>query len=272
MAGSTPVDVRAARTFLFVPGHRPERFAKATAAGADAVLLDLEDAVAESAKDDARAHVEEWLRNGGAGAVRINAVGTPWHSADLAMVALLGCPVVVPKADDPAALDAVRVRLRPGVELIPLIETARGVAQAADVCAVPGVARPAFGSVDLATELGIAPDDQLALTTARSLVVLGAATAGVAAPIDGVTTALDDESVLVDDVRHGLRLGLTGKLCIHPRQIQPVHTTLAPSPDEVAWARRVIEASTDGAAVAVDGQMVDRPVVERARRLLSRAG
>lgn len=259
-----------ARTMLFVPGHRGERFAKAAASGADGILLDLEDAVAGPDKDLARDQVRQWLERGGAGGVRINAAGSPWHDDDLAMVAGHGCPVMVPKADDAAGLSAIGAGLLPGTSLIPLIETALGVRRAGEICAVPGVVRPAFGSVDLAFELGVAHDDQLALGTARSLLVLAAAAAGVAAPLDGVTTALDDEQALLDDLRHGVRLGLTGKLCVHPRQIAPIHAALAPSEEDIAWARRVVAVAGDGAAVSVDGQMVDKPVLDRARRFLSR--
>lgn len=259
-----------ARTMLFVPGHRGDRFAKAVAAGSDGVLLDLEDAVAEADKDSARDQVRRWLEQGGAGGVRINAAGTPWHDDDLAVVAEHGCLVMVPKADDPDRLGAIRDRLPPHTPIVPLVETALGVRRAFEICAVPGVVRPAFGSVDLASELGVAHNDHQALATARSLLVLAAASAGVGAPLDGVTTALDDEQALLDDLRHGLRLGLTGKLCVHPRQIAPIHAALAPSEADLAWARRVVDAAGDGAAVSVDGQMVDRPVLDRARLLLRR--
>jgi citrate lyase subunit beta/citryl-CoA lyase len=141
-----------ATTFLFVPGDRPDRFGKAVASGADVVILDLEDAVAPGDKDSARAHVETWLQDNEA-VVRINAPGTPWFDADAALVTSRGVPVVVPKAETPGALAGFR-------EVIALIETARGVERAGELAAVPSVTRLAFGSVDLAAELGVAPEDR----------------------------------------------------------------------------------------------------------------
>jgi len=262
-------DLGAARTLLFAPGHRPDRFDKAASSGADAVVLDLEDAVAAEAKDDAREHVRAWLAGGAPGVVRVNAVGTPWYEDDVAVVAGLATAVMLPKAD-PSTVADVRSRLPASTPIIPLLETARGIDRAAATCAVDGVVRPAFGSVDLAAELGVRHDDHHALATARSMLVLGAAAAGVRAPLDGVCTTLDDEQVLADDVREGLRLGMGGKLCIHPRQIATVHAALAPSEADIAWARRVTAAAAHGGATAVDGQMVDKPVLDRARALLSR--
>jgi citrate lyase subunit beta/citryl-CoA lyase len=141
-----------ATTFLFVPGDRPDRFGKAVASGADVVILDLEDAVAPGDKDSARAHVETWLQDNEA-VVRINAPGTPWFDADAALVTSRGVPVVVPKAETPEVLAGFR-------EVVALVETARGVERAGELAAVPSVTRLAFGSVDLAAELGVAPEDR----------------------------------------------------------------------------------------------------------------
>ncbi|HKS46474.1 MAG TPA: CoA ester lyase [Amycolatopsis sp.] len=258
----------AARTLLFVPGHRPDRFAKAMAAGADGVVLDLEDAVGPDDKPAARAAVAEWLAQHGTDVlVRINAPGTPWFDEDLELVAKHGCAAMIPKAEDRGTLEGLELPL-----VIPLVETAAGVLKAAEICAARGVVRAAFGSVDLAGQLGVAPDDHLALTHARSALVLASASAGVASPLDGVTTNLSDLEVLREDMRMARRLGYTGKLCIHPRQVEPLHALLAPTPEELAWAEEVIAAGGDGAATAVAGHMVDKPVLERARRLLERAG
>lgn len=251
----------AARALLFVPGHRPDRFDKAAASGADGVILDLEDAVAPAGKDAARAHVDEWLSRGGNALVRINGSGTPEFEADLEVVAKHGCPVVLPKAEDPSVLAGI------GVPLVPIIETAAGIEAATAVCAVKNVVRAAFGSVDLATQLGVRHDDELALGYARSRLVLASTANGIAPPIDGVTTCLGDESVLEADIQHARRLGFGGKLCIHPKQVSAVRKGFAPTEEELSWARRVLEAGES--VSAVDGQMVDRPVLERARRLLA---
>ncbi|WP_431873539.1 HpcH/HpaI aldolase/citrate lyase family protein [Amycolatopsis sacchari] len=253
-----------ARTFLFVPGHRPDRFPKAHA---DVVVLDLEDAVGPDQKVAAREHVRAWLAGGHPAMVRINPPGTPWHEEDLALAVEHGCPVMLPKAEDPAVLAALGV----SAGVVPLVETAAGIARAAEVCAAPGVVRPAFGSVDLAAQLGVDHRSHEALRYARSALVVAAAAAGRAAPVDGVTTALDDEDALVADLEHALTLGLTAKLCVHPRQVPVVHRRLAPTPEEVAWARGVLAAAEDGSVAVFEGQMIDRPVVLRAQAVLARA-
>ncbi|WP_293002317.1 CoA ester lyase [Mycobacterium sp.] len=260
-----------ARSLLFVPGDRPDRFAKAAASGADGVVLDLEDAVAAPGKEAARQHVDSWLASGGVGVVRINGFGTPWFEPDVAMVSAHRCVVMLPKANRPRDVVDVRSSLHVDTPLIPLIETASGVLDAAAICAAPGVVRAAFGSVDLSTQLGIDPADRQALAFARSAVVLASAAAGVAPPLDGVTTDLDNADVLGHDAEHAAALGFTGKLCIHPAQISVVNRTFTPAQRDVDWARKVVDATGSGGVAVVDGQMIDKPVVERAERILDRA-
>ncbi|WP_191244975.1 HpcH/HpaI aldolase/citrate lyase family protein [Amycolatopsis deserti] len=258
-----------ARSFLFVPGHRPDRFAKAAASGADVVVLDLEDAVGPESKAEAREHVRSWLADGHEAVVRINGSGTPWFSDDLTAVAGRARAVMVPKAEDRAVLNLVADRS--GTEVIPLIETATGVLLAAEVCAADPVVRPAFGSIDLAAQIGVDHRSHAALRHARSAVVLAAAAAGRGAPIDGVTTALDDEAVLRADLEHAIELGFTGKLCIHPRQAGPVNAAFTPTEAEIRWAEEVLASVTDGSVAVHNGQMVDRPVILRAQAILARA-
>jgi citrate lyase subunit beta/citryl-CoA lyase len=262
------VDVVAARSMLFVPGHRPDRFAKAAASGADAVILDLEDAVGADQKVEAREHVRRWLDEGNPAVVRINAAGTPWHDEDVAMVATRAGAVLVPKAEDPAVLGALARQLSGGI--VPLIETAAGILGAAAICGVPSVSRPAFGAVDLAVQLGVDHRSYEALRHARSTIVLAAAAAGCAPPMDSVTTALDDDEVLAADLREALTLGFTGKLCVHPRQVEVVHHAFAPSAEDVEWARGVLAAAVDGSVMVYRGQMIDRPVLVRAKAILAR--
>ena len=257
----------AAGTLLFVPGHRPERFDKAAAAGAGAVVLDLEDAVGPDEKDAAREHVRAWLAAGGTGVVRVNSADTPWYADDLAAVAGAATAVMLPKAEDPAV---VRATAGSAGAVLPLIETARGVFDARAVCDVPGVVRPAFGSVDLAAELSVDPADRSALQLARQTLVLAAAAARVGSPVDGVTTAYRDEELLRADIAHARALGFGAKLCIHPAQVAVAEQAYRPSDDELDWARRVT--ATAGTSVGtVDGQMIDKPVLERARAVLARA-
>ena len=255
-------------TLLFVPGDRPERFDKAVAAGPDLVVLDLEDAVAAGAKDDARAHVVDWLSGGGRAAVRVNAAGTPGHDDDVRALAGLPVTVMVPKAEDPAALAELAGRLHADTRLLALVETATGVLAAAALAAVPQVDRLALGTFDLAAQLGVSPDDREAMAGARHALVLGSAAAGLAPPVDGVTGDVGDEERLRDDLAYGVRLGFGGKLCVHPRQVPVARKAFLPGPEEVAWARRVLEAADGSGAVLLDGAMVDKPVVDRARRIL----
>ncbi|MFF1834787.1 HpcH/HpaI aldolase/citrate lyase family protein [Streptomyces sp. NPDC058231] len=262
----TSARLAAARAFLFVPGHRPDRFDKAAAAHADTVIIDLEDAVAAADKDAARRSAGDWLAGGGRAMIRINAPGTPWYTEDVDLVTSYGCPVVIPKAEDPVLIG----RVGAVCAVVPLVETALGVERALEVCRAPGVVRAAFGSVDLATELGVDHDDTLALAYARTRLVVACAAARIAPPVDGVTTALDDAGALDQDIRHARRLGFGGKLCVHPRQISRVQDGFAPTADQLRWARAVLAAGE--AVSAVDGVMVDRPVRERARRLLAADG
>ena len=255
-----------ARTLLFVPGDRPDRFAKASASGAGLVVLDLEDAVAPADKAAARQHVQARVAQGEPCAVRVNGHGTEWHEDDLAALAGLECVVVVPMAESPELLSQVAQRVGAGV--LALIETAAGVLGAREIADSPGVVRLALGTYDLGAELGVAPDDREAMVWSRGALVLASAAAGIAAPVDGVTGDIADEELLRSEVLHAARLGFTGKLCIHPRQVGVVETLLRPTEEELRWARAVTEAADGSAVVLLDGKMVDKPVVDRARRML----
>jgi len=248
---------------LFVPGDRPERFARAAATGA-LVVIDLEDAVRPGDKPAARDAARSWLAAGNRAVVRINGVGTEWHAADVAALSTVdGATAMLPKAEEPAAIEALADALGPSPSVIALVETAAGVLNAARVALAPGVLRLAFGHLDLAAQLGVDPGSTL---------VLASAAAGLPGPIDGVTTDLSDDGPLAADAAYARTLGFTGKLCIHPRQIAVVAGVFGPTADELAWATRIMSAAGDTTAVVtVDGHMVDRPVVERARRLLARA-
>ncbi|MGV9670087.1 MULTISPECIES: HpcH/HpaI aldolase/citrate lyase family protein [unclassified Gordonia (in: high G+C Gram-positive bacteria)] len=260
--------IRTARTFLFVPGDRPERFDKAAAAGADAVIVDLEDAVSPADKPAAREHIADWFAAGNTALIRINAAQTPWHDADVALAQQLHASVVLAKATDVDAVAAVGAAT--SAPVIALVETARGIGNAGALAELDAVVRLGFGAIDFAVDIGVDPNDREALLFARSALVLASTAAGIAAPIDGVTTALREPDVLVDDVRYAARVGMPGKLCIHPAQVSAVHDCLAPTDDQIAWARSILEAAGQGsAAVAVDGHMVDPPVVARAERILA---
>jgi len=258
------------RSFLFVPGNRAERFDKAVRAGAHAVILDLEDAVAPGEKESAREQVRQWLEGGGRAWLRLNGSDTDWHVDDLSLLALAGVAgVVLPKAERIDDLRALAARLSAGVPVMPLVESALGLWNARDIAAAPGVSRLAFGSVDFQLDTGILGEHE-ELLHARSQLVLASRVAGRLAPVDGVTTALDDEAVLAADVAAARRLGFGGKLCIHPKQVATVNAGFRPPAAEVEWARRVVAAAQAAGdnAVRVDGKMVDKPVIERARAML----
>jgi citrate lyase subunit beta/citryl-CoA lyase len=268
-----------ARSFLFVPGNRPERFAKALASGADAVVFDLEDSVPAPAKHAAREAIRDrWADLHAAGVplvVRINAVEGAWALDDLEWLARLTPPagVMVPKAESAAALDRVRAAL-PCVALLPLIESAAGHAALSAIAAATNVSRLVIGHIDFMADTGLqcsAGEPELA--PLRFAVAVATRLHRLAPAVDGVTVDLDDEARLREDTQRALRFGFGAKLCIHPRQVAIVHDAIAPSADEIAWARRVIaaDAASGGAAVQLDGRMVDLPVVLQARRTLARA-
>lgn len=269
----TVVDSQAVlpRSYLFVPGSRPERFTKALASGADAVIIDLEDAVAESEKDSARQALVNWLDGQVPVYVRINAYGTPWYEEDLAALGrhpnVAG--LVVPKAWDSAQLESLASQCRTGLALLPIIESAAGFAAMHAVAQVPDVQRLIFGTIDFQVDLGMQLSEQ-ELNTYRCQFALVSRLASIGSPVDGVTTVLDDDAILQEASRQSRRFGFGAKLCIHPRQVTAVHTGFRASPSEYDWARRVLHAAaaSGGEATVVDGEMVDVPVILRARAIL----
>ncbi len=262
------------RSYLFVPATRIERIVKAHASGAGAVIVDLEDAVALQDKDAARASLKQWLKSAEALPVyvRINAADTAWYQQDCELCAsskVMG--IVVPKAEDPLQLMHLHQQLN-SKSLLPLIETALGFHQALSVARVPGVERLMFGSIDFKKDLGISGEDD-ALLFFRSQLVLVSKLASLQAPVDGVTTAIEDMAPVLEDAKRAESLGFGAKLCIHPKQIATVEQAFLPSAYDIAWAQRVLNAAAQsmGAAVALDGQMIDKPVIEHAQSILARA-
>ena len=259
-------------SLLFVPASRPERIPKALATGADAVVVDLEDAVPPGEKDAARAGLAAVLDRTRPVLLRVNGADTEWFAADLEVLAHPGIAgALLPKAEDPDDA-AVVARACRGKPVLPLIESALGFDRRRELAMAAGVERLVFGHIDFQADMNLrATEDEL--LPFRLELVLASRLADIAPPIDGVTVAFDDEAQLRADARRARRLGFGGKLCIHPRQVGVVNACFAPSPEEVAWAQRVVEAdgAARGAAVAVDGRMVDRPVVLRARAVLAEA-
>jgi citrate lyase subunit beta / citryl-CoA lyase len=260
---------RPTKSYLFVPGDRPDRFDKAAQSGADQIILDLEDAVAPAAKAEARQAVREWGSTATMPVViRVNAGDTPWFADDLTMAAALpSCEVMVPKSD-PDVLQAAFERT--GRPLIALIETVAGVMTLRRSASLPGVARIAFGNLDFGVDSGMS-DEASELDSVRTRINLESRFAGLQPPVDGVTVALTDADQLDRDLARAKRLGFGAKLCIHPRQVAAANAAFQPSEAEIAWAHRVLDAAAAaaGAAVALDGKMVDRPVLQRAKMILA---
>lgn len=272
----------ALRSFLFVPATRPDRFAKAVASGAHAVIVDLEDAVAPSDKDSARAALAAEagaLRAlcDAAGCqllVRPNARGTAWHEEDVRACAVLPLHgLVVPKPDDAIALAAIGRLVGAERLLYLLVESLAGFHHIADISRAPGVRQMMLGAADLMLDIGIS-DDGDPLHYFRSLLVMHSKLAGLPPPVDGVCLALEDPARLEFEVDRAKRFGFGAKLCVHPSQIAPVHRSFLPPAAEYDWARRIVEAASaaGGAAVKVDGRLVDAPILEQARRVLQASG
>ena len=278
MTDTTPL-----RSWLFVPGTRSDRFSRAAASGADAIVLDLEDAVDASKKAEARDAVGEWLRTdrseGAARFVRINAAGTDWIDDDcdwLRPLATFIDGVVLPKAESGATIEGVANAI-PETPVVPLLETARGILNAVEIIgANADIVAVLFGAEDLTAELGIPRTlDGTELLWARSQVVLAAAAIG-AEPIDAVWVDLASPDALQSDAARAKALGFRGKMAIHPDQVPVINRVFSPSPDEIAAAQRLVDADNrardqgDG-VFRFDDQMVDAPVIKRARRILELA-
>lgn len=281
---------RAHRSYLFAPGSSPTIMRKALASDADAVILDLEDAVPPEQKVDARRAVAALLEEIAAAPpkpapavhIRINLIGDAYDVDDLRVAVHPTVEAIrLPKAESP---ETVRTASRKvgdleaelglevgGIGFFLTIESARGVLEARTLAASdPRVRRLVIGQADLVADLGAHGDDDLTTLVPRSLVALASRAAGIGAPVDGATTALDDESVLAAALHRARALGFHGKSAIHPRQIPAIHAAFTPGSEEIEAATRIVRAAeaAAGGATSLDGQMVDIAVVRRARGLL----
>jgi citrate lyase subunit beta/citryl-CoA lyase len=264
---------------LFCPADRPERYAKALAA-ADAVILDLEDGVGADGKDAARAALVAALAGGDLDTarviVRVNALGTPEHAADMAALRATGCRLIMlPKTETRAQLDGLDEDWR----VAALCETALGVVNAAEIAAAPNVVAVMWGAEDLIASMrgrtSRFPDGRYrdVALHARSAVLLAAAAHGRPA-IDAVYVNIPDLDGLAAEAEDAAASGFALKACIHPSQVAVVRTAFRADEAQVAWARRVIAAARDGGArdkgaIRVDGQMVDAPLIRQAEAILA---
>ena len=259
-----------ARTMLFVPGLRPDRFEKALASGADGVILDLEDAVPAVDKDEARRHVAPWIGREGV-VVRVNDANSDAFDADLELIAGRRAAVMLAKTENVDQVNSVLRTLAPGSVVLPLIETAAGVLDSRSICAADGVVRAAIGLVDLATQLGISDPASPTLTWASATVITASAAAGIAPPLASPSLQIGDPERVLADCRIARTLGFTGRLCIHPSQVAATHEAFGFTDADVHWARTVLDAEAGGGATQLDGQMLDKPVFDRARWILAGA-
>ena len=284
------------RTFLFAPGNHPRRVEKALALGADAVILDLEDAVATSDKAAARKPVAEALKGPRRcrGYVRPNAPASPFCYRDLVETIHDKVDgVVLPKVESAADLHAIdwllaalereRGIAEGSIDLIPMVETAAGVARVDRILQARSlrpyrapwrVKRVAFGAADYSLDVGLVPShEEPELAEARARVVLASRAAGMEGPLDSPWFHLRDMEGFRRSLERSRRGGFQGRLCVHPDQVPVANALFTPSADEVARAERIVAAFSQAeakgaAAVEVDGQMVDYPIVHRARALL----
>ena len=285
------------RSFLFAPGNVPRRVEKALTLMADAVILDLEDSVAPSDKPAARKSVADALKQprSGRGYVRVNAPSTPYCFRDLLETLHAKVDgVVVPKIESAADLHAVdwvmaSLEREQGIaegaiDLMPIVETAAGVQrvdrilQARSLRPYKGpwrVKRIAFGAGDYANDVGLSPTlDEVELADARSRLVLASRAAGVENPIDSPWFHFKEVDAFRRALERSRRSGFQGRLCVHPDQVAPVNEAYLPSVEEVSRAERIVAAfeaaeAKGEAAIQVDGQMIDYPIVHRARTLLA---
>ncbi|MBS3179427.1 MULTISPECIES: HpcH/HpaI aldolase/citrate lyase family protein [unclassified Pseudoclavibacter] len=271
----------AAQTFLFVPGSRPDRFRKALDSAADLVILDLEDAVATDDREQARVAVRDLLTTTAPGRVlvRVNPEDSTDSSADLALLEDIStrsqrvlAGVAVPKAESRDYLRRVS-DASGAVPLLALVETVRGLRAAGSLLTPdPGAphldVRLAFGALDFAVDAG--GDATILLDTARVELVLASRLAGAAAPVESPSAHIRDLDAVAAAAEHAVALGFGGMLAIHPAQLAGIGAAFRPTDEQIAWARRVIEAGA--AATQIDGAMVDAPVLQRARRMLATVG
>lgn len=278
------------RSLLFAPGNHPRKAKKVFGAGADAAILDLEDAVPLAEKPATRAAVVEALKRprDGLGYVRVNAFDTEFCQGDLAQVVgpwLDG--IVLPKAESAAELQSADNQvaklesdqdMEPGaIDIVPIIETAKGLAAVSDIAGCGSrVRRLSFGAVDFAKDLNMRLSlDEWELTPARAAIALASRVAGLDAPLDSVWVHYRDTEGLVKSAERVRDMGFQGKMCIHPDQVAPVNDAFTPGDDEVAKAETIVAAfeaaeAEGSASIQIDGFFVDYPVVEQARRTLDR--
>lgn len=264
-------------SYLFVPGHRPELIAKARRSAADAVVIDLEDAVAPGDRPAARLAAAAALRENADAPteqqlwVRINAAGTPEAEADLAAIGDLLTHARVPKVDDPAQIDWFAARAPGVVATLPAIESAAGLLNAPAIAAHPLVARLGLGGVDLANDLRC-DGSAAALAYPRSVLVVASRAAGLPGPVNSVFARLDDPDGLLEHARAAKAIGFAAQSALTPRQLPAIAQVFGLAADRIGWAKEVVKAFQDAGGAAcrtASGEFVDLPIAQEAERILA---
>lgn len=263
------------RSALFVPAANLDRIPKALATDASIVIVDLEDAVEADAKFSVRQQLERWANDnpGRRFFLRINSAKSPWFIDDLAFAgridkSILG--VVLPKAE--SSKDIIPVE-RLGVPVVPLIETAAGVTNLKDICSVDGVTRLSFGELDMCLSLGVDRHSKGAkrlINHIRAEICLHSRAAKLNPPLDTVYPNFKDAAGFRKRLKLAKEMGFGGSLCIHPKQLEVVHDVFMPKPEDLAWAKRVVDATKKfgNSVFQLDGEMIDKPVIEHAQAIL----
>ena len=281
MIEQTKQRLKSAQAFLFVPGNRDDRIIKSLSTNAHALIIDLEDAIPLSDKETARRTMLSVLpeilsANPSRILVRINAYGSEFFKDDIQLLKKLGVgAIVLPKAESKSQLVEIEKQLNRSISFIPMIESAQGIDQLKDISSHPSVVRLTLGNIDLQANLGMnCSPDELELLPLKFQMVLMSRLFELAPPIDGVTVDFKSVETIAGDVQRSKRIGFSGKLCIHPSQIEPVIQGFMPSLAEVENAKAIViaDSKANGGAVQLNGKMVDRPVVLMAKLVLQQAG
>ncbi|UUS64530.1 MULTISPECIES: CoA ester lyase [unclassified Acinetobacter] len=265
--------MKSARSYLFVPANRIERFEKALNTDADAVIIDLEDAVPFDLKQSSRDALAAWLQDHPEHQVmiRVNSSQTEWFLADIELAKFPNVSaIVLPKAETSAEIEAV-LKIR-DIGIFPLIETPQGFANVRQIACTKHVIALMFGTIDFQLEMNM-NGGYLELLSFRNEIVLASQLAKIQAPVDGVTVDFKDEDLIQLETQQAKNLGFAGKLCIHPNQVNLVNQTFNPSAQEITWANQIMQAVADakGQAVSLNGKMIDLPVILQAQKIIDRA-
>lgn len=261
---------KSVRSYLFVPANRTERFEKALSTDADAVIIDLEDAVPPELKLSARESLTHWLLDhpNQQVMIRVNSSQTEWFNDDLQLAKYPNVSaIVLPKTESSTEIQAV-LKIR-SLDIFPLIETPAGFINVRDIAKTANVRALMFGSIDFQLEMNM-QGGYYELLSFRNEIVLASKLAGINAPVDGVTVDFKDEVLIALETQQAKNLGFAGKLCIHPNQVGIVNNGFNPTQMEIEWAQQVMNIvdEAQGQAVSFNGKMIDLPVILKAKKIL----